>query len=130
MKIQFNFLEHKKNLWRETLLTEGKGRANGQERLLAYSQPLNQALISVEIVVFQIIQKPSSLADKLQEAASGMVIVNVSLEMFSEVFDTLAEQRDLHLWRAGVRLMKPKLLHDYSTLWLSNPHKSPLFILS
>jgi hypothetical protein len=36
----------------------------------------------------------------------------------------------LHLWRAGVRLMKPKLLHDYLTLWLSNPHKSPLFFLS
>ena len=56
-----------------------------------------------------------------------MVILNVSLEMLGEVFDTLAEQRNLHLGRAGVRLMKPKLLHDYLTFWLSNPHKSPLF---
>lgn len=67
------------------------------------------------------------MADKLQEAASGMVILNVSLEMLGEMLNTLAEQRDLHLRRAGVRLMKPKLLHDYLTLWLSNPHKSPLF---
>jgi hypothetical protein len=88
---------------------------------------LNQALVSIEIVVLKIIQEPSSLADKLQEAASGMVILNVSLEMLGEMLNTLAEQRDLHLRRAGVRLMKPKLLHDYLTLWLSNPHKSPLF---
>ena len=59
-----------------------------------------------------------------------MVVLDVRLEMLGEVVDTLAEQRNLHLWRAGVRLMKPKLLHDYLTLWLSNPHKSPLFILS
>jgi hypothetical protein len=88
---------------------------------------LNQALVSIEIVVLKIIQEPSSLADKLQEAASGLVILNVSLEMLGEMLNTLAEQRDLHLRRAGVRLMKPKLLHDYLTLWLSNPHKSPLF---
>jgi hypothetical protein len=91
---------------------------------------LNQALVSIEIVVLEIIQEPSSLADNLQEAASGMVILNVSLKMLGEVLDTLAEQRHLHLRRAGVRLMKPKLLHDYLTLWLSNPHNSPLFFLS
>jgi hypothetical protein len=106
-----------------------KGQTGG-ERLLAYSQPLNQALVSVKIVILEIIQEPSSLADKLQEAASGMVILNVSLEMLGEVFDTLAEQRNLHLRRAGVRLMKPKLLHDYLALWLSDPHRSPLFFLS
>jgi hypothetical protein len=91
---------------------------------------LNQALVPIEIVVLQIIQEPSSLADKLEQAAPGMVILNVSLEMLGEVFDTLAKQRDLHLRRAGVRLMKPELLHDYLTLWLSNPHESPLFFLS
>jgi hypothetical protein len=110
-------------------MTEGDGRANGQERLLAYSQPLNQTLVSVEVGVFKIIQKSSSLADKLQEAASGMVILDVSLEMLGEVLDPLAEQRNLHLWRAGVRLMKPKLLHDYLTLWLSNPHNLRFFSL-
>jgi hypothetical protein len=44
--------------------------------------------------------------------------------MLGEVFDTLAEQRNLHLWRAGVRLMKPELLHYFLTLWLSNSHIS------
>jgi hypothetical protein len=110
-----------KNLWCGAR-TEGDGRANGQERLLAYSQPLNEALVSFKIVIFEIIQKPSSLADQLEKAASGMVILDVSLEMLGEVFNTLAKQRDLHLGRAGVRLMKPELLHNYLTLWLSNSH--------
>jgi hypothetical protein len=92
--------------------------------LLAYSQPLNQALVSVEIAILEIIQKPSSLADKLQEPAPGMVILNVNLEVLGQVLDALAEQRYLHLGRAGVRLMKPELLHYYLTLWLSNSHIS------
>jgi hypothetical protein len=45
-----------------------------------------------------------------------------------EVFNTLAEERNLHFGRAGVRLVKPELLHDFLPLWLSNSHKSPLFL--
>ncbi len=67
------------------------------------------------------------MADKLEKAASGMVVLNVDLEMPGKVIDTLAEERYLYFWRAGVRLVKPKLLHHFLTLWLSNPHKSPLF---
>lgn len=70
------------------------------------------------------------MADKLQEAASGMVILNMNLEVLGEMFDALAEQRHLHLRRAGVRLVKPELLHDYLTLWLSNPHNLRFSFLS
>jgi hypothetical protein len=83
---------------------------------------LNQALVSVEIAFFQIVQQPSSLADKLEETSSRMVILDVGLEMLGEVLDALAKQRNLNLRGAGVRLVTPELLHDYLALWLSDPH--------
>jgi len=67
------------------------------------------------------------LTYQLQEAAPGVMILNVNLEVLGEVFDTLAEQRNLHFGRAGVRFMKPELLQDFLPLWLSNSHESPLF---
>lgn len=103
------------------------GRANGQERLFAYSEPLDKTLVSLKIIVFEIIQEPPPLADYLQEAAPGMVILNVSLEVPGEVFDPLAEERYLYFGRAGVRFVKPELVNDLLTLWLSNSHKSPLY---
>ena len=56
-----------------------------------------------------------------------MMILDMSLEVPGEMFDALAEQRNLHFRRAGVRWMKPELLDDLQTLWLSNSHNSPLF---
>ena len=38
------------------------------------------------------------------------------------MIDALAEQRDLHFRRAGVRLMKPELLDDAVPFLLSNSH--------
>ena len=39
-----------------------------------------------------------------------MVILNMNLEVLGEMFDALAQQRNLHFGRAGVRLMNPELL--------------------
>ena len=56
------------------------------------------------------------------------MILDVSLEVPGEVLDTLAEERNLHFGRAGVRFVKPELLHDFLALRLSNSHNSPLFL--
>ena len=46
-----------------------------------------------------------------------MVILNMNLEVLGEMFNALAQQRNLHFGRAGVRLMNPELL-DYILFWL------------
>ena len=53
-----------------------------------------------------------------------MVILNVDFEVPGKILDTLAEQRNLHFWRAGVRRMNPELLDHLFFLRFSNPHIS------
>lgn len=51
-----------------------------------------------------------------------MVILNMNLEVLGEMIDALAQQRNLHFGRAGVRLMNPELLDDTLFLLFSNSH--------
>ena len=51
-----------------------------------------------------------------------MVIFHMNLEVFGEMLDPLAEKRDLHFRRAGVRLMNSELLYSLLLLRFSNPH--------
>jgi len=94
------------------------------EYLLAYSKPLDQILVSREIRIAQIIQKSSSLPDQLQEATTRVVILYMDLEVPGKMLDALAQQRNLHLWRAGVRRMNPELLDRLLFLRFSNSHIS------
>jgi len=51
-----------------------------------------------------------------------MVILNMNLEVFGEMFDALTEKRNLHFGRACVRLMNSELLDDRLFLRFSNSH--------
>ena len=56
-----------------------------------------------------------------------MMVLDMSLEVPGEVFDALAQERNLHFGGAGIRLVTPEPFHDFLALGLSNSHKSPLF---
>jgi hypothetical protein len=51
-----------------------------------------------------------------------MVIFRMGLEVLSEIFDALTQQRNLHFRGAGIALMKSELLYYPFFLLLSNPH--------
>jgi hypothetical protein len=100
------------------------------EPLLTNAQPLDQASISLEIIFSEIIEKPSPLADQLEESAAGVVILHVDLEVLREVFDALAQQGYLNLRRASIALMKFELLNNFFSFRLSNSHLSSVHHLS
>jgi hypothetical protein len=100
------------------------------EPLLPDAQPLNQASISLVIVLPEIIEKPSPLSYQLEETTAGVVILHVDLEVLREVIDTLTQQRYLNFGRARVRLMEFELLNNFFSLRLSNPHLSSVHHLS
>ena len=54
----------------------------------------------------------------------------MNFEVPAKVFNALAQQRNLHFRRAGVRWMDPELLDLLLFLRFSNPHFSALFSLS
>ena len=51
-----------------------------------------------------------------------MVILNMNLEVPGEMIDALAQQRNLHFGRAGVRLMDSELLDYTFFLRFRNSH--------
>ena len=57
-----------------------------------------------------------------------MVILNVDFEVLGEMLDALAEERNLHFWRTGVRRMNSELLNLLLFLRFSNPHNLRFFL--
>jgi len=68
---------------------EWERRATGR-KLLAYSKPLDQALISLKIILSEIVQKPPPLPNHHKEATTRMVILHMNLEVLGEMFNALA----------------------------------------
>lgn len=75
--------------------------------LLPETQTLDYVSVAFHIIFFDVIQQPSSLADQLQQAAPGVVIFLVRLEMLGQIFDSRAQQSNLHFGRAGIRIVLP-----------------------
>lgn len=63
-------------------------------------------MIFVDIGPLQIIQKLTSSRDHFEQAAAGVVILFVNLEMLRQFVDALGEQRDLYLRRTSIRTMR------------------------
>src|SRR5574341_2369388 len=73
-------------------------------RLLADTQPVDQLGVPFRVLALEVIQQASPLSDEFQEPAARMVILCVNLEMFREVTDPLAEDRNLNLRGSCVSL--------------------------
>ena len=74
--------------------------------LFADSKPLDDALIATNIFLFEVGQQTAPLADHLEEAATGMMVLAMRLEVLGKVGNALAQNRNLYLWRARVRTVE------------------------
>ena len=75
------------------------------KHLTTDAQALNQVLVSFRITAFQIFQKAAAPRDHRQQSPAGMMIFAVRLEMILELQNTLTQDRDLYLWRTGIRFV-------------------------
>jgi hypothetical protein len=98
------------------IITRGK-RPRRMRRLAAQSQPLDNRVVSFDILAFQIIEQLPSLSDQFEQPSSGMVILLVRLEMIGEIADSFTEKSNLNLGRSGIRRMHPEIV-DYFFLLL------------
>jgi len=73
--------------------------------LLADTEFADDVAVAIGIVRLQVVQKAAALADQLQKAAPGSVVLLVRLEVFGQFADARTQNRDLDLRRAGVRIM-------------------------
>ena len=84
----------------------------------------NQLRVAVGVLALQVVEQAAALADELQQAAPGMVILDVGLEVFREVVDALAEERDLNFRGAGVGVVRA-VGADHFSLTLVRQHIVP-----
>src|SRR5947209_11186270 len=81
-----------------------KARATRARRLQGSTTDvvlLEQRLVSRFVVLLQIIEKRTTRRHELQEAAAGMVVLDVALEVSGQVVDAFRQDRDLNLRGAG-----------------------------
>ena len=75
-------------------------------QLLADAEFGDDALITLGIVLFQVVEQAATLADEHEQSATRAVIFLVRLEVLRQMTDALAQQSDLDLWAAGVGSMR------------------------
>ena len=80
--------------------------------LLADSQPLDHLAVVVKPLPLEILEESPALANKLEQPATGMMVLDMAFQMFGEIIDPVAEKRDLNLRGTGVFFMKSKVLND------------------
>src|SRR5262245_43520142 len=91
-------------------------------RLAANAQALDKSLVALRTCAAQVIEQPAPSRHQLQESPARVVVVRVSLEVVRQLRDTPAEDRDLHFWRTGIRLMDPELRNHFTLSFTRQCH--------
>ena len=81
-------------------------------RSAAQFQFLNDFLILLQIVALHVVKQLASLAGHFDEAVSGVDILAMGSQVFSEMGDPSCEQGDLHLARSGIFLVRLVFCYD------------------
>ena len=80
--------------------------------LLADAELGNDGTIALDVLLHQVVEKAATLTDHLVQAATGVVVVGVNLEVLGELVDALGENSDLDFGRTGVGLVSAVGLDD------------------
>src|SRR5690606_33868170 len=79
--------------------TSGAGAMSG---LAANAEAFDQLLVARFVDPLHVIEERPAGLHKLEQAAAGMMVLAVALEMLGEVGDAFRKDRDLDLRRTGI----------------------------
>src|SRR5271165_3926363 len=68
----------------------------------ADAEALDEGLVARLVLLSHVVEKRAALRNHLEQAATGVVVLNMSLEVVGQIGDSLGENGDLNLWRTGV----------------------------
>jgi hypothetical protein len=83
-----------------------------QPTLFAEVQRGNDAEVTLNVRVLQIVEQPAALADELEQPTTRVVVFLMCLKMLSQIRDSLTEQCDLDLWGSRVFFVQAVLVND------------------
>ena len=75
---------------------------------------MDDRLVSLRIMAFQVVKQAATAAHHHEQAAAGRVVLLVGLEVLRQLTDPFAEDCDLYLGTSGVRRMCTVLVDDFS----------------
>src|SRR5690242_4380816 len=87
-------------------------RAGWAAWLAAESEPSDDGAVARVVLLQQVCEKATALADELEEAATRMIVLRKAAEMVREGLDPLRQERDLDLRRAGIAVIDGVLGDD------------------
>ena len=80
--------------------------------LLSQAKLANDRAVTLDVVLLQVVQQTSSLANHLLQTAAAVEILLVCLEVLGQVSDAVGQNSNLYLGRTCVTLVGSVLLDD------------------
>jgi hypothetical protein len=96
------------------LKQKARGQSHALENLMSQFQLLGDRLVAGQVGVMQVVQQPPPLANHYQQTTAGAVILLVGLQVLGQMVDALGQQRDLHVGRTGILLVRLECLNRLS----------------
>jgi len=90
--------------------------------LAADAQARNESLVTLRAAATQVIEQTAPPRNHLEQTSAGMMVLGVRFEMHCQLIDALAQDCDLNLWRAGVRLVDPELGNRFALCFTRQRH--------
>src|SRR6266487_807663 len=92
------------------------------------AEPLDQRLVAGLVDAPQIIEQLAALRHELEQAAPGMVVLDVGLEMLGQARNALREDRDLDFRHTGVAGFGGIILDAFRLAAGRQRHRASLFL--
>ena len=92
-------------------------------QLSAQSEVGDELQIAVVLCSGQVVQQSATAADHFQKSPARVIVVLVAAQMLGQSIDTVRQQGDLYVGRAGVAGVEPVLLDDSGSVGLSEGHR-------
>ena len=89
---------------------------------------LEQGLVARLVLSLDVIEQRTARRDHFQQAAAGMVVLHVALEVVGEIVDAFLQDRDLDLGRAGIPGLVGIGLDDFRFTLCGNRHRQTFWL--
>ena len=80
--------------------------------LLAEAESLNDRLVALGVVFFEVVEQATSLADQHEKTAARAMVFQVRFEVVRQLTNAFAQQSDLDFWATRIGGVRSVLIND------------------